>query len=104
MAEEYIEDPGKLENIWVYDDEFVKGMIHIEGTQIAELYVDAFFENQGIGSALVKFVIERRNCSSLWVLEKNTRAIAFYERHGFQRTDKKRLEAGTSEIVIQMER
>lgn len=30
LAKEYIDNPEKLQNIWVYDDEFVKGMIHIE--------------------------------------------------------------------------
>lgn len=46
VAEEYA-DPEILEHIWVYDDGFVKGLIHIEGKQIRELYVDSFFENQG---------------------------------------------------------
>ena len=43
-----MDDPSKLANIWVYDDEFVKGLIHIENQPIAELYVDSFFENNGI--------------------------------------------------------
>jgi putative acetyltransferase len=30
IAEEY-SSPEKLDNIWVYDDGIVKGMIHIEG-------------------------------------------------------------------------
>ena len=54
MAEEYA-DPEILEHIWVYDDGFVKGLIHIEGKQIRELYVDSFFENQGIGAELIEF-------------------------------------------------
>ena len=57
LAKEYIENPESLENIWVYEDEFVKGMIHIEDNGIAELYVDSFFENQGIGGRLITFAI-----------------------------------------------
>lgn len=104
LAKDYIDNPDKLENIWVYDDEYVKGMIHIDGIQIVELYVDTFFENQGIGSNLVKYAIEQMNCDRLWVLEKNTRAIQFYERHGFVLTDEKQFEEGTTEYIIQMKR
>lgn len=104
LAMDYIDAPEKLENIWVYDDEFVKGMLHIEGAQIVELYVDTFFENQGIGSSLINFAVEEKNCSCLWVLEKNTKAIRFYEKHGFVLTEKKQLEEGTSEFIVQMER
>jgi hypothetical protein len=28
--QEYLENEEKTENVWVYDDEFVKGMIHVE--------------------------------------------------------------------------
>ena len=104
LAKDYIDNPDKLENIWVYDDEFVKGMIHIEGTRIVELYVDTFFENQGIGSILIEFAIKQMNCDHLWVLAKNTKAIQFYERHGFVLTEKKQMEEGTTEYIIQMER
>lgn len=104
LAKDYIDNLDKLENIWVYDDEYVKGMIHIDGIQIVELYVDTFFENQGIGSNLVKYAIEQMNCDRLWVLEKNTRAIQFYERHGFVLTDEKQFEEGTTEYIIQMKR
>ena len=45
LAQDYISHPEKLENIWVYDDEFVKGMFHIEGKKLIELYVDSFFNN-----------------------------------------------------------
>lgn len=104
LAKEYIDNPNKLEKIWVYDDEFVKGMIHIDGTQIVELYVDTFFENQGIGSELVKYAIEQLNCDWLWVLEKNVKAIQFYQRHGFVLTDEKQYQEGTTEYIIQMKR
>ena len=104
LANDYINHPDKLENIYVYDDEFVKGMIHIDGTQIVELYVDTFFENEGIGSKLVEYVIEQMNCDYLWVLEKNVKAIQFYEKHGFVLTDKKQFEDGTTEMIIQMHR
>lgn len=104
LAKGYICHPEKLEKIFVYDDGFVKGMIHIDGTQIVELYVDPFFESQGIGSSLLEYGIEQRNCDCLWVLEKNSKAIRFYQRHGFAITEEKQLEEGTTEYIVQMKR
>lgn len=104
LAKDYIDHSDKLNGIWVYDDEFVKGMIHIEGNQIAELYVDPFFEGQGIGSALIEFAIEQKDCDRLWVLEKNTKAIRFYQKHGFSFTSEKQLQDGTPEFIVKMHR
>ena len=104
LAKKYIDNPDELDGIWVYDDEFVKGMIHIEENQIVELYVDTFFENEGIGSKLVEFAIKKMNCDFLWVLEKNVKAIRFYQRHGFVITEEKQYEEGTTEYIIKMKR
>ena len=104
LAQSYMDNPDKLKGVWVYDDEFVKGMIHINEKQITELYVDSFFENQGIGSKLVSFAIEQMNCDFLWVLEKNTDAIRFYQRHGFALTEEKQYEEGTTEYIVKMVR
>ena len=40
----------------------------------------------------------------LWALEKNERAIAFYARHGFFPNGEKKLEEGTEEYLIRLER
>ncbi len=104
LAKEFIEKPDRLENVWVYDDEFVKGMIRINREEIVELYVDTFFQNEGIGASLIKYAIERMKCDRLWVLEKNTKAIQFYKRYGFKLTGEKKLEEGTTEYVIKMKR
>ena len=104
LVQDYIANPEKLENIWVYDDEFVKGMLHIEGNQLIELYVDSFFQNEGIGSRLVEFAIQKFNISKLFVLEKNSGAIRFYQRHGFSLTQERQLEEGTTEYIVKMER
>lgn len=104
LAKRYIDNSDELDRIWVYDDEFVKGMIHIEGKQIVELYVDTFFENQGIGSKLIKYAIEKQECDYLWVLEKNVKAIKFYQRHGFVITEERKYEEGTTEYVVKMKR
>ena len=102
LAKDYIENPQKLTGIWVYDDEFVKGYIRIDGSLIAELYIDPFFENQGIGSSLISFAIENKNCNRVWCLEKNSNAIRFYNRHGFRLSGQKKINTGTKEYIIEL--
>ena len=76
----------------MYDDGIVKGVIRISGTEIEKLYVEPQFQSQGIGAALLRFAVQKKNAASLWVLEYNTRGIAFYERNGFRLTGEKILE------------
>ena len=102
LVKEYIENPDALKNIWVYEDEFVKGIVHIENKEILELYVDSFFQNQGIGSEILEFAVGQMGCQYLWVLEKNARAIKFYKEHGFQVSDERELVEGTREYVVKM--
>ena len=104
LAQEYLSGAQSLEFIWVYDDEFVKGMVHVEDGQLCELYVDPFFQSRGIGSALIRFAVRERDACCLWVLEKNREAIRFYERHGFAPTGERMLEEGTPEYIMKMTR
>ena len=103
VAEEYSAS-SILDHIWVYDDGIVKGMIHIEDREIRELYVDSFFQEQGVGTELITFAIRKFHVTFLWALEKNTDAIRFYERHGFFRTDTRKPEEGTTEFLILLSR
>lgn len=104
LAKDYFDNPEKLTNIWVYDDEFVKGMLHVEGQELMELYVDTFFQNEGIGSKLIEFAIHKFDIKSLYVLEKNDKAIRFYQRHGFSITWERQIEQGTDQYIVKMER
>jgi len=103
VVEEY-RNPDILSHIWVYDDGIVKGLIHIVGQEIKTLYVDAFFQNQGIGAALIEFAKNEFHVSFLWAVEKNVGAIRFYERHDFYPTDVRELEEGTTEYLVKLER
>ncbi len=96
VAKEY-SDPEILKRIWVYDDGIVKGMIHLDGEEVKELYVDTFFQGNGIGKELLDFAKNNHKVNKLWVVEKNVRAVRFYEREGFAKTGERRLVEGTSE-------
>lgn len=104
LALDYLEGRESLEHIWVYDDEFVRGMLHAEGGEVRELYVDPFFRGTGIGGKLLHFAVEQQDAHFLWVLEKNQKAVAFYQSRGFTPTGERELEPGTPEYIIKMAR
>ena len=94
----------ELDSLYVYDDGVVKGFIKIEGTYIARLFVEPVLQNASIGSRLLEYAMKEHHADHLWALEKNVKAIHFYERHGFAATGEKKLEEGTSEYLIMMRR
>lgn len=90
------------ERTWVYDDGAVKGFIRMKGTEIEKLFVEPVLHSQGIGAVLLQYAVENCGAQTLWALEKNTRAVAFYKRHGFCETGEKKMEEDTDEYLIQM--
>ena len=46
--------------------------------------------------------MEYQDISFLWALEKNIRAIKFYQRHGFSLTNEKKYEEGTDEYLVKL--
>ena len=93
-----------LDELWVYDDGVIKGFIRVHGQELCKLFVEPVLQSQGIGAALLTYAVEHLCINRLWALEKNTRAIAFYQRHGFHLTDQRRLEEDTTEYLIQLRR
>ena len=91
-AKEYTEEPGAIENTYVYDDGVVKGLIYINGSEIVKLYVEPQFQSCGIGRELLRFAVEDKQADWLWALEYNERGIAFYKRNGFELTGEKMTE------------
>ena len=91
----YEKTPERINNYWVYDDGIIKGFVHLEEDEIAELYVDPFFENLHIGSALLDFAFSKILNPRLWVVEGNDQAVQFYQKHGFSFTGKRKMVFGT---------
>ena len=91
IAKEYIDKPELLSGIYVYEDSFIKGMMRIDDSEITNLYIDPFFERNGIGGELIEFAASKNNYLELWVIDKNERAKHFYEEHGFCETEKTRI-------------
>lgn len=95
---------NKLDDIWVYDDAAVKGFLRLEKQEIKKLFVEPVLQRSGIGSHLLRYAMEEHHADSLWALEKNIRAIRFYQRHGFHTTEFRKPEDGTTEYLIRMKR
>jgi len=104
IANEFLEDPAKLARTWVYDDGIIRGLIIIHGDEVKRLFVEPSFQGRGIGAALLQYAIEQHHATHLWALEKNVRAIRFYERHGFHVTGEKVFEEGTPEYLVHLKR
>lgn len=91
---------AELDSLYVYDDGVVKGFIKIEETYIARLFVEPVLQNASTGSRLLEYAVKEHQADHLWVLEKNEKAIRFYERHGFSATGERKPEDGTDEFLI----
>lgn len=93
-----------IPDILVYDDGVVKSFLHLSGDEVRRLYVEPVLQGRGIGAALLEYAIREKHVTRLWALEKNTRAIAFYARHGFFPNGERKPEEGTEEYLIRLER
>lgn len=104
LIKQYEQHKDTLTNTFVYDDGAVKGFIQLNGAEVEKLFVEPVLQKQGIGARLLNFAIAERDVRFLWALEKNTRAIAFYQRHGFCVTAEKKYEEDTTEYLVRLER
>lgn len=97
LAGHYSKNHKLLEQMLVYDDGIVKGVINrqqrADAIEICEFYVEPFFLGQSIGTQLLdKTVQEARQQGKssiyLWVIAENQKARKFYEAHGFSASGK----------------
>lgn len=92
-------EDGLLDNVYVYDDDVIKGFVLIEKDEVRKLYVDYFFQSQGIGSSLLEYAVDVHKTNFLWTLKKNIKAIQFYKKHGFKETSETKILPGVGDHV-----
>lgn len=108
LYEKYKRNPNILDGMMLYDDGIVKGVIngHPEENkifEITEFYVEPFFVGQGIGTLLMKQMIQQIKKKGfqkiiLWVIKDNVRARKFYEVNGFVNSGKTCIIEGTTKM------
>ncbi len=71
--------------VYVYEDkQEIQGFIGLSNEYIEGIFVSAEMQSQGIVQILLNYVKGTRNKLILNVYQKNTRAISFYQREGFE--------------------
>lgn len=73
------------QEVWVANrGDTVDGYLAMSGTELNDLYVRPGQQGKGIGRALLEKAKELSSGElQLWTFQRNDRARAFYERHGF---------------------
>lgn len=71
--------------VWVAEDAGrIVGFVAWHGGEVDCLYVDADHLGRGIGTMLLRLAMDDQPRLELWAFAKNTRALAFYRKHGFR--------------------
>ena len=71
--------------VYVYEhNQEIQGFIGLIDEYVEGIFVSDEMQSQGIGKLLLNFVKEKKTKLYLNVYQKNTRAIHFYQREGFE--------------------
>lgn len=74
-----------LAEVYVYEyDTEIQGFIGLNDEYIEGVFVSDEYQSQGIGARLLNYIKNNRDKLSLSVYQKNSRAISFYQREGFE--------------------
>ena len=90
--------------VYVFDDEEVRGFIGLQDTYVAGLFVRADSRGKGIGTALLSHAVRGKGGLSVHVFSGNEPALRFYRKNGFVRVSSAvNAEAGEQEILLRVE-
>ena len=71
--------------VYIYEDnQEIQGFIGLNDEYIEGIFVSDEMQSQGIGKILLNYAKDKRNKLLLNVYQKNTQAISFYKREGFE--------------------
>lgn len=105
LIDSYFGKEEILNSLFVAEENgILKGFLELRETEIVKLYVEPCFQSGGIGHGLMEYATQTLHAAFLWALEKNTRALAFYHRHGFLENGERELEEGTTEYLLRLVR
>ena len=82
---EFVKEALLQAEVYVYEnDKEIQGFIGLNDEYIEGIFVSDEVQSQGIGKMLLNSAKNKRNALRLNVYQQNTRAIAFYQREGFE--------------------
>ena len=89
---EYIRSEiSKGKDFYMLIDHVPVGIVSVCGSLIENLYVLPTEQRKGYGEMLLQYGLKQCNgIPSLWILSNNDRANAFYKKHGFVESGKKK--------------
>ena len=71
--------------VYVYEDNLeIRGFIGLNDEYVEGIFVSDEMQSLGIGKLLLNYAKDKRSKLLLNVYQKNTRAISFYQREGFE--------------------
>lgn len=71
--------------VYIYENnQKIHGFIGLQDEYIEGIFVSDEMQSQGIGKIMINYVKNKRKELLLNVYQKNTRAISFYQREGFE--------------------
>ena len=86
---EYVESELKKAEVYVYEENNeIYGFVGIVNGYIAGIFIKEDKQSKGFGKELLDYCKLKYDKMSLKVYEKNSRAVAFYKKEGFELTDK----------------
>lgn len=82
---ELVKEMLSQSEVYVFEaDKMIQGFVGLNDEYIEGIFVRDEMQSQGIGKLLLNFVKEKKTKLYLNVYQKNTRAIHFYQREGFE--------------------
>ena len=71
--------------VYVYEyNQEIQGFIGLNDEYVEGIFVSDEMQSQGIGKVLLNYAKDKRSKLLLNVYQKNTRAVRFYQREGFE--------------------
>ena len=82
---ELVKEMMSQAEVYVYeDDKMIQGFVGLSNEYMEGIFVSDEMQSLGIGKALLSYAKDKRSKLFLNVYQKNTRAISFYQREGFE--------------------
>lgn len=82
---EFVKEMLPQAEVYVYENgKKIQGFIGLNGEYIEGIFVAVEMQSRGIGKLLLDYAKDRKPKLLLKVYQKNTRAVRFYQREGFE--------------------